>query len=202
MFWHPFLRSIAQTPTKRNIRHQLKLSKRLLQTWNGLLRKRSLLLLWKQMYGVFAALSLLIQQATLSLHISWSQSRPKQKTTMEKHTGSTVWRKRRRLIKRRTFSLWGLQSFWPTTLNEKILCLPWWSIKLLRGFQPHCLSRYIVWAVWILQTLRIWIVIPKKMLLIWNLVSHSSYLYDLIEWTAKSFGVRQWCNPSGELVNR
>ena len=104
MFWHPFLRSIAQTPTKRNNRHQLKLSKRLLQTWNGLLRKRSLLLLWKQMYGVFAALSFSIQQATLSLHISWSQSRPKQKTTMEKHTGSTAQR-RRRLTKRSTFSL-------------------------------------------------------------------------------------------------
>ena len=68
-------------------------------------------------------LSLLIQQATLSLHICWSQSRPKQKTTMEKHTGSTAQR-RRRLTKRSTFSLYGLQSFWPKTLNKKILCLP------------------------------------------------------------------------------
>ena len=75
IFWHLSLHYIAPRPTDRDNHLQLKLPKRLLHTWNGLLRKRNLSLLWKQMDGVFAVLSLLIQQATLSLHLSWSQSR-------------------------------------------------------------------------------------------------------------------------------
>ena len=68
----PSLQSIAQKPAERN-RAQHKLARSLLLIWNGLRRKRSLLLLWRQMDGASAVSSHMMKHTKLSPHISLSQ---------------------------------------------------------------------------------------------------------------------------------